>query len=127
MFTGTNMPGVISRNQSISKLLFKMCVCSVAQLFVMSWAVARQAPLSMGFPKQEYWSAVAISYSRGASQPRDGTRVSCIWGIPCIGRRILHHRHRRRPSSLTYCSPITMELTWVIIKCVWGFFLYIAY
>ena len=57
MFTGTNMPGVISRNQSITKLLFKMCVCSVAQLFVMSWAVALQAPLPMGFPKQEYWSA----------------------------------------------------------------------
>ena len=40
MFMGTNMPGVIPRNQSITKLLFKMCVCSVAQLFVMSWTVA---------------------------------------------------------------------------------------
>ena len=31
---------------------------------------------------------VAISYSRGASQPRDGTHISCI---SCIGRQILYH------------------------------------
>ena len=31
---------------------------------------------------------VAISYSRGSSQPRDRTRVSCF---SCIGRQILYH------------------------------------
>ena len=31
---------------------------------------------------------VAISYSRGSSQPRDWTRISCV---SCIGRRILYH------------------------------------
>ena len=30
------------------------CVC----LFVTKWTVARQAPLSMGFSKQEYWSGL---------------------------------------------------------------------
>ena len=34
------------------------------------WTVSHQAPLSMGFPRQEYWW-VAISFSRGAFQPRD--------------------------------------------------------
>ena len=34
-------------------------------------AVARQAALSMEFSRQEYWSGVAISFSRGSSQPRD--------------------------------------------------------
>ena len=29
---------------------------SCVRLFVTPWTVARQAPLSMGFPKQEYWS-----------------------------------------------------------------------
>ena len=38
---------------------------------------------------------VAISFSRGSSQPRDQTRVSCI---SCIGRRILYQRHLRSPS-----------------------------
>ena len=27
----------------------------------MPWTVARQAPLSMGFPKQEYWSGLPLS------------------------------------------------------------------
>ena len=35
------------------------------------WAVACQAPLSMGFSRQEYW--VAISFSRGSSLPRAQT------------------------------------------------------
>ena len=38
---------------------FCMCVCSVAQRFWFSvtlWTVARQASLSLGFSRQEYWS-----------------------------------------------------------------------
>ena len=31
---------------------------SHVQLFVTPWAVARQAPLSTGFPRQEYWSGL---------------------------------------------------------------------
>ena len=31
-------------------------VCTCAQLFATPWTVARQAPLSMGFSSQEYWS-----------------------------------------------------------------------
>ena len=33
-----------------------VCVLSRVQLFVSPWTVARQAPLSMGFSRQEYWS-----------------------------------------------------------------------
>ena len=43
---------------------------SHARLFVPQWLVAYQAPLSMGFSRQENeW--IAISSSRGFSQPRD--------------------------------------------------------
>ena len=28
------------------------------QLFVTPWTIAHQAPLSMGFPRQEYWSGL---------------------------------------------------------------------
>ena len=31
---------------------------SHAQSFVTVWTIARQAPLSLGFPRQEYWSGV---------------------------------------------------------------------
>ena len=32
--------------------------CSVLSDSVIPWAVAFQAPLSMGFPRQEYWSGL---------------------------------------------------------------------
>ena len=38
--------------------LLAMCVLSrlsCVQLFVTLWTIARQAPLSMGFSRQEYW------------------------------------------------------------------------
>ena len=50
------------------------------QLFVTSWTVACQAPLSMGFFKQEYWSGVPFSCFRGSSQSTCRTCVSCIAG-----------------------------------------------
>ena len=31
---------------------------SHVQLFMTPWTVAHQAPLSMGFPRQEYWSGL---------------------------------------------------------------------
>ena len=34
------------------------CVFSHVRLFVTPWIVAHQAPLSMRFPRQEYWSGL---------------------------------------------------------------------
>ena len=36
----------------------KVKLLSRVQLFVTLWTVAYQAPLSMGFPRQEYWSGL---------------------------------------------------------------------
>ena len=44
------------------------------------WTVACQAPLSMGYSRQEHWSEFAISFSRESSQPRNWTQVSCSAG-----------------------------------------------
>ena len=47
---------------------FCKCVCaqsfSHVRLFVTPWTIAHQAPLSIGFPRQEYWSGLF-------SPPRD--------------------------------------------------------
>ena len=52
---------------------------SCVQLSVTPWTMALQAPLSMGFSRQEYWSGlpfpsllewVAYPFSRGSSLPR---------------------------------------------------------
>ena len=34
------------------------CMFSFVQLFAIPWTVADQAPLSMEFPRQEYWSGL---------------------------------------------------------------------
>ena len=38
---------------------------------VTPWTVASQAPLSVGFSRQEYWNEVPFSSPGGSSQPRD--------------------------------------------------------
>ena len=50
------------------------CVLRGVWLFATLWSVAHQAPLTMGFPRQEYW--VLFPPPGGSSQPRDGTHVS---------------------------------------------------
>ena len=47
-----------------------MCVLSRVQLFAMSWTVTRQAPLSMGFPRQENWSELPFPSSGDLPDPR---------------------------------------------------------
>ena len=49
------------------------CCCSVTrvQLFVTSWTIAHQAPLSIGFPRQEYWSG--LSFPSPGHLPDPGT------------------------------------------------------
>ena len=59
-------------------------MCTSAQcyscvwLFATLWTIACQAPLSMGFSRPRILEWVGISSSRGSSQPRDWTQVSCI-------------------------------------------------
>ena len=43
---------------------------SYVWLFVTSWTVAFQAPLSMEFPRQEYWSGLPFHTPRGLPNPR---------------------------------------------------------
>ena len=42
--------------------------------------IARQAPLSMGILQARILEWIAVPLSRGSSQPRDQTQVSCIAG-----------------------------------------------
>ena len=42
---------------------------SCVQLFATPWTVAHQALLSMGFPRQEYWSGLPFPSSRDLPDP----------------------------------------------------------
>ena len=46
-----------------------VCPCSVAQL-VASWTVAHQAPLSVDFSRQEYWSGLLFPPTGDLPNPR---------------------------------------------------------
>ena len=56
---------------------------SRVQLFVTPWTVAPQAPLSMGFSRQEYWSGLPF--------PPPGDLPHPILSVSCIGRQVLYH------------------------------------
>ena len=60
------------------------CYCSLVIKSCLTlcntWTVACQAPLSMGFPRQEYWSGLSFPSPQDLSWPRNRTRVSCIAG-----------------------------------------------
>ena len=63
-----------------------MCVsCSVVSDSATLWAIAHQALLSMGFPRQEYWSGLHFLL-QGSSRPRDGAHISYV---SCIARQVL--------------------------------------
>ena len=60
-----------------------MCKCDVKSLshvllFATPWTVAHQAPLSMGFSRQEYWTG--LPYPSPGSLPNPGTELrSSAW------------------------------------------------
>ena len=49
---------------------------------VTPWTVARQAPLFMGFPRQEYWSG--LPFPSPGNLPDPGI-------VSCTGKQILYH------------------------------------
>ena len=63
------------------------CIGVCSGLFSSPWTIAHKAPLSLGLPRQEYWSELLFPPPRGSSQPRDWTHV---FYSPCIGRRVLY-------------------------------------
>ena len=57
-------------------------VTSITSHFATPWTVAQQAPLSLEFSRQEYWS--------GLPCPPPGNRT-CVSYISCVSRWVLYH------------------------------------
>ena len=57
---------------------------SCVQLFVTLWTVAGQAPLSMGFSRQECWSGLPCPASGGLPYP--GIQPTSLLSPPLVGR-----------------------------------------
>ena len=65
---------------ALRPLYYAVLSCSVVSDSATLWTVARQSPLSMGNLQARTLEWVAMPFSRGSSQPRDRTQVSCIAG-----------------------------------------------
>ena len=64
--------GTWSQQKQASLPLGGGLVTQLCSTLTTSWTAARQAPLSMGFSRQEHWSGLP-SPLQGSSWPRDGT------------------------------------------------------
>ena len=62
---------------------------SHVRLFATPWTVAHQAPLSMGFYRQEYWNRLLCPTPGYLSYP--GIKLSRVSYSSCIGRQVLYH------------------------------------
>ena len=91
----------VSPNPNHTKLIREGCLesslacvlaLSHARLSAFTWTVARPAPLSMGFPRQEYWSRLLpFSPSGDLPNPRIQLESLASHALRCIGRQILYH------------------------------------
>ena len=71
-----------------------LCVCmlshfSCVRLFATPWTVVREAPLSMGFPRQESWSG--LPFPSPGDLPHPGIEPRSI--VSCTGRPVLYHQY----------------------------------
>ena len=84
-------------NDHLSLLFFVCCAQSLShvRLFTTPWTVALPAPLSLEFPRQEYWSG--LLFPSPGDLPYEGTEPT----DPALaGRWVLYHCATRKPSLL---------------------------
>ena len=77
------------------------------------WTVALQAPLSMGFPRQEYWSELPFPSPGDLPDPAIKPETSCV---SCIAGRCFTTEPPGKP-KLLISSPLFVSVS---IVCVHG-------
>ena len=83
---------------------------SCVQLLVTLWTLAHQGPLSMGILQARILEWVAVSSSKGSSQPRDPVQFFCM---SCIDWGILYHQHHLEVQFLSVSqSCLLFETPW---------------
>ena len=89
------MKKLIWKYTCIPVFLCLVALSIVPDSFVTLWIIACQAPPSMEFSRQEYWSGLSFPLPGDVPDPGDETQVSCI------GRQLLYHWAKPgKPQSL---------------------------
>ena len=73
-------------------------VCSVTSDSMTQWTVTRQAPLSMGFPKQEYWSG--LPFPSPGTLPTPGIELAS----PALASRFFTTEPPGKPQRKYTCN-----------------------
>ena len=60
-----------------------MCLISHAQLFASPWTIARQALLSMGFPREEHWKG--LPFPPPGTLPDPGIKPKSLVSLTLAG------------------------------------------
>ena len=99
-FCSKNYNRNLANGVTVSNLLIfsnrYVCVCILSHvwLFATTWTVSHQVPLSMGFPRQEYWRRLLFP-SQG-DLPDPGIELTSL--VSCIGSQVLYLlNHQRSP------------------------------
>ena len=92
----------------------------VSDSFVTTWTIAHQAPLSMGFPRQEYWSMLPFPVPEDLPVP--GSEPASL-GSPALVGRFLITALPGKPELKIYgiqvkpCPPTVHELFHLPLNC----------
>ena len=92
---------------------------SCVWLFATLWAVAHQAPLSMGFPKQKYWSGLPCP---PADLPESGSEPESLKSPALAGRFLTTSAPWEAPSFLIPFAFCTKQAYTTHHSAPWFFF-----
>ena len=79
-------PEIIEEVLLLSLRSVHVCMLSCVQLFATLWTVARQAPLSSEFPRQEYWSGLPFPPPGDPPDPGLNSGLLCLlhWQVSSL-------------------------------------------
>ena len=101
----------------LNEIKYKLCVLhhfSCVGLFAIPWTAAHQAPLSMGFSRQEYWSGLAFPSSEDL--PYRGVNPTSLTSPALAGGLFTTSATWE---ALHYCPKILVSVEfWMLIKVV---------
>ena len=81
-------PGAFTNlSPQLCSMALNYCCCSIAKsclTLATPWTVARQAPPSMAFPRQEYWSGLPFPSPGDLPHPRIEPRSPELQTVSCV-------------------------------------------
>ena len=95
-----------------------LCLVSPVQPFATLWIVAHQAPLTIGFSRQEYWSGLSCPPPADLPNPETEPR-SPAWQVDSLPSEPLGKPKNTEVGSLTPLQGIylTGESNWGLLHC----------